>query len=441
MPSRSSKSKLIDVREERNPANCTMRPGKVELREDRNGDLHLTGYASTFDEYEVYGGPENYGWIERIAPQAFDRTMAENPDLHLLINHDGMPLARTKSGTLTLSVDGRGLKVDALLDKTDPDVQALVPKMLRGDMDEMSFAFRVKENTWSAAPGFEDDPMSYRLITELSLQRGDVSVVNFGANPHTSAELTTVGQAVGFLANADPNELRNEQLDGEELRRAQKVLARMFRGGQTKRDSDEDPGTLLQGLDATLDEMCDIVDDIDVETESEDVGQLCALTGTADATVDQLMDLMDVYDADDDNNRSQHLAAFGVRARRAGRTDLPRPRRRIPKLPATRAARVGTIAQGLRIEVDDADAVRVFDASGLLDKAICTVIASEVRAAVEGKRKAVTSSRTPAASSGDAMSIAEGKQLIGQTISVDSAREETGETATISLKDAKAEAS
>lgn len=175
------RAQLVDVRECRSTR-------KFELRADSGGALTLTGYASTFDPYEMYGGPKEYGWIEQLAPTAFDKTLREKPDLHLLVNHEGMPLARTKSGTLQLDVDDVGLKVTAQLDRDDPDVQRLETKMRRGDMDEMSFAFRVKGQTWSAATGFSD-PNTHRLITEVSLHKGDVSVVNFGANPTTVAEL------------------------------------------------------------------------------------------------------------------------------------------------------------------------------------------------------------------------------------------------------------
>lgn len=74
------------------------------------------------------------------------------------------------------------------MDHSDPDVQALEPKMRRADMTEMSFAFRVNAQRWESAPGF-DKPFGPRTITEVSLHKGDVSVVNFGANPTTSAEL------------------------------------------------------------------------------------------------------------------------------------------------------------------------------------------------------------------------------------------------------------
>jgi len=118
-----------------------------ELR-SKGDALTLTGYASVFGNgYDVLGGPP-YGWVERVDPGAFDVTLAAKPDLHLLINHEGMPLARTKSGTLRLSTDSKGLLVEADLDRRDPDVQRLETKMARGDMDEMSFAFRVKADAW-----------------------------------------------------------------------------------------------------------------------------------------------------------------------------------------------------------------------------------------------------------------------------------------------------
>lgn len=176
------RSELIDVRECRATERFDLRAGTS------SNTLTLTGYASTFEPYEMYGGPSNYGWIEQLAPTAFDKTLREKPDLHLLINHQGMPLARTKSGTLQLDIDNIGLKVVAQLDRDDPDVQRLESKMRRRDLDEMSFAFRVKGQTWSVAPGF-DDPQSLRTINEVSLHKGDVSVVNFGANPATTAEL------------------------------------------------------------------------------------------------------------------------------------------------------------------------------------------------------------------------------------------------------------
>ncbi|CPT67231.1 HK97 family phage prohead protease [Mycobacteroides abscessus] len=199
------------------------RTSSFEVREDSD-TITLTGYASTFEPYEMYGGPDAGGWIEQLDKAAFTNTLREKPDLHLLINHEGMPLARTKSDTLQLGVDRHGLKVTAQLDRSDPDVQRLEPKMRRKDMDEMSFAFRVKGQKWECTEEFPEDNYALRTITEVSLHKGDVSVVNFGANPTTSAELKSVDQALAFLADCDPGALAEIRSDGDLLRRARAVL-------------------------------------------------------------------------------------------------------------------------------------------------------------------------------------------------------------------------
>jgi HK97 family phage prohead protease len=116
------------------------------------------------------------GWYtERVDPDAFKRTLSRKPDVRLLINHDGLPLARTRSGTLTLDADSKGLRVTAELDPTDPDVERLTPKMQRGDLNQMSFAFRVVSDIW-------EDDTTKRTLRELDLNDGDVSVVTYPAN-------------------------------------------------------------------------------------------------------------------------------------------------------------------------------------------------------------------------------------------------------------------
>lgn len=167
-------------------------------------ELVLEGYASVFDApYEMYGGPEKGGWMEVVDRRAFDRTLNLKPDVQLLINHAGMPLARTKSGTLDLATDRKGLHVRARLDPSDPDVKALEPKMRRGDMDEMSFAFRTIRHEWT-----EDE--AERRLLELSLEKGDVSVVNYGANPATSASVRMLTEALAILGETESEDLLAE---------------------------------------------------------------------------------------------------------------------------------------------------------------------------------------------------------------------------------------
>ena len=147
----------------------------VEARQAEDGTMRLSGYAAVFNDDSV-----PLPFIERIAPGAFRKTLTETPDVRLLINHEGLPLARTKNGTLRLQEDQTGLYMDADL----PDTQAardLYTLVERGDVDQMSFAFRVIRQKWN-------EGRTERTLTELSLADGDVSVVTYPAYPTTTVE-------------------------------------------------------------------------------------------------------------------------------------------------------------------------------------------------------------------------------------------------------------
>lgn len=153
---------------------------EVEIRSTADGGLRFSGYASTTETPYRVGKFE-----ETFARGAFKRCLNEEPDVVFLRNHEGLPLARTKSGTMTLTEDARGLKVDADLDPSDPDVQSLVPKIRRGDVTEMSFAFRATDDVWS-----ERD--TKRLVRSATIHKGDVSVVTHGANSATSVGIRSM---------------------------------------------------------------------------------------------------------------------------------------------------------------------------------------------------------------------------------------------------------
>jgi HK97 family phage prohead protease len=147
----------------------------VEARQAEDGTMRLRGYAAVFNDPSV-----PMPFTETIAPGAFRKTLSETPDVRLLINHEGLPLARTKNGTLTLTEDDRGLYMDATIADTSEgrDLYTLVE---RGDVDQMSFAFRVIRQKYN-------DDRSQRTLTEVSLADGDVSVVTYPAYPTTSVE-------------------------------------------------------------------------------------------------------------------------------------------------------------------------------------------------------------------------------------------------------------
>lgn len=149
-----------------------------------NGVTHeIRGYPSVFDyEYPIAGGPDAGGFTEIIERTAFTRTLNAKPDVRFLVNHEGLPLARSTSGTLTLATDDDGLLMRADLDMVNPRAAEVYSAVKRGDMTEMSFAFRlpVKGAIWNQA-------YTVRRIREVSLNRGDVTICPFGASDATIA--------------------------------------------------------------------------------------------------------------------------------------------------------------------------------------------------------------------------------------------------------------
>lgn len=137
----------------------------------------VVGHASVFNQVARIG---NQGY-EQIAPEAFNRALSEEHDVVLLVNHDGLPLARTTSGTLRLGVDADGLTVDADMADTTlgRDVRLL---LARGDLGKMSFGFIPTADRYDTVEG-----QQVRTITDLDLF--DVSIVNEPAYAGTDVSL------------------------------------------------------------------------------------------------------------------------------------------------------------------------------------------------------------------------------------------------------------
>lgn len=166
----------------------------VELRatgEDGSG-LRFNGVASaTESPYDMFDefGPYN----EVISAGAFGSTLARSDlSVPLVLGHDPLRrIASTDNGTLSLQETPVGLVVGADLQADDQDVQYIAPKLRSGLISEMSFAFRIDAGAWS--PDFTE----FR-ITSVNLQRGDVSIVGYGANPATTAALRTAPERQGM---------------------------------------------------------------------------------------------------------------------------------------------------------------------------------------------------------------------------------------------------
>lgn len=183
-----------------------------ELRASKAGTPTVSGFASrTETAYEMW---DSFGpYSEVVAFDAFDLTLATAPMVEFTLNHGaggGLPMAHTRNDTLTLlSVkegNETGLAYEAIVDATRTDVSDMLKAMERGDLAEASFKFRIVRGLWSP------DWMQYR-IEEIDIHRGDVSAVNFGANPHATsgirndkpaASATPVAFAAGDTARRVP---------------------------------------------------------------------------------------------------------------------------------------------------------------------------------------------------------------------------------------------
>lgn len=174
----------------------------AEIRADGDG-IKVSGYAAVFNQPADIGGY----FREVIAPGAFTDAIGRD-DVVFLINHDGLPLARTRSGTLTLQQDSIGLRMETLLDAGDPDVQSIIRKMERGDLDKMSFAFFPEVQEWD-----ETGDLPLRTIRIASLY--DVSIVTNPAYDGTSIGLRGL--------EAHRSALRTQNFNAAALRRRMKM--------------------------------------------------------------------------------------------------------------------------------------------------------------------------------------------------------------------------
>ena len=139
----------------------------LELRMD--GDkMQVAGYGAVFNSQSNDLG----GFVEYIAPGAFEGRLED--DVRFLVNHEGLPLARTTNGTLRLSVDDKGLRYEADLANTSVS-RDLVELLKDGTVSQSSFAFVVEDDSWESRDG-----LNVRTINKVS-RLYDVSSVTYPA--------------------------------------------------------------------------------------------------------------------------------------------------------------------------------------------------------------------------------------------------------------------
>lgn len=139
-----------------------------ELRAGGNGLGTLVGYAAVFNRYSQNLG----GFVEQVAPSAFDKSLADAVPVMCRGNHeDEMLLGTTWANTLRLSVDGTGLLYEDDLPNTTAG-RDYAELTARGDVKYSSFAFRTIEDAWGLTE------QGFPLRTLVQVQLVDVAPVN-----------------------------------------------------------------------------------------------------------------------------------------------------------------------------------------------------------------------------------------------------------------------
>jgi HK97 family phage prohead protease len=180
---RSKGMELTPVQPRNAGSGVEFRSLEGEIRAEGDGNTFV-GYAAVFNS-----DSEPLPFIERIAPGAFGKSLTNRKrDIRLYVNHNSdLVLASKRSGTLMLSEDERGLRVEAELPNTTAgnDLREL---LRTGVVSKMSFGFTVPRggDKWS-----EDGRT--RELREIALH--EVSVVTgFPAYEDTTAAVRSLSR-------------------------------------------------------------------------------------------------------------------------------------------------------------------------------------------------------------------------------------------------------
>ena len=149
----------------------------IKTREKEEEGKTIEGYFAVFDE-ETNLFDEVY---EKIDRNAFNNSL--DKDVRALINHESSRvLGRTKSKTLELKADERGLYGKIKINENDQDAMNLYERVKRGDVDQCSFGFFIN------AEEREERSDGSQLYTLTDVDLFEVSVCTFPAYEATGVQ-------------------------------------------------------------------------------------------------------------------------------------------------------------------------------------------------------------------------------------------------------------
>ena len=242
---------------------------------------NLRGYATVYDVgYPIAGGPDAGGWTEIVERGATAKSINDGADTRLLFDHDGIPLARTSSGTMRLLSDDLGMMVDADLDPESPYAQSVRSAVLRGDADQMSFAFRVTRQEWN-------EDYTERRIKEVQLF--DASVVTYPASEATVVQMNNTTPEEVEMRDAS-DEAQEESL----VEQIRGLLAQLIAGEAAELAAGDPASMSLQALVGVLTQLdwWEEIDEMEDATgDSEEMSDTEPAMARSMSTADALAEL------------------------------------------------------------------------------------------------------------------------------------------------------
>jgi hypothetical protein len=140
----------------------------------------------------VVNSVTDLGYFEEvITPGAFDYALSREYDIRCLFNHEAeLILGRTKADTCKVFVNADGnLEYTWVPDYENPTHMSVVRSIMRGDITQSSFAFTIKEQTWTDSTKY--GTMGKRTITMID-ELFDVSPVTYPAYSETEADARSI---------------------------------------------------------------------------------------------------------------------------------------------------------------------------------------------------------------------------------------------------------
>jgi HK97 family phage major capsid protein/HK97 family phage prohead protease len=219
----------------------------------------LVGYAAV---YAPAMSEDLGGFREKISPGAFDKSLENNADIRALWDHNtSQPLARTTNGSLKVSSDKRGLRVEIELPEGVSYADDLRQLVRSGVVNQMSFGFLVPPggDTWEK----DEDGNALRTLNSIDLH--EVSVVSIPAYPDTTVALRGL-QHVEF-----------------EIRRARWLASHGYRAASVLfSDPKEIHMEKVAELKKLIDERAALIEQIRALTPEEQAAMDALVQGVAD---------------------------------------------------------------------------------------------------------------------------------------------------------------